>query len=84
MRLVNRTDQRQAYTFDVVSPEGVTLEVIDEDAMKLDEGVSTFVPLSVRFPSSVTSGDGNEVVTVVIRDGDDNENTVTFRVLGPR
>ena len=84
MRLVNRTDQQRTYSFDVVSPEGVALEVIDEEALVLDQGVSRFVPLSVQFPSSVTSGDGNEIVTVAIRDDEENEKTVTFRILGPK
>tara|TARA_R110002049_G_scaffold50370_3_gene143020 strand:- start:37022 stop:38272 length:1251 start_codon:yes stop_codon:yes gene_type:complete len=84
MRLVNRTDQPHTYSFEVVSPEGVTSEVIDEDALTLGPGVSTFVPLSIGFAGRVTSGDGNEMVKMLIRDDDGNENSVTFRILGPK
>ncbi|NND98251.1 MAG: cytochrome c oxidase accessory protein CcoG [Pirellulaceae bacterium] len=84
IRLVNRSGEPQVFSFEVIDPKGVTLEVIDEEMLNLNPGDSKLVPVSVRFPNQLTSGDGNELVTMQISDGANNQKNVTFRILGPR
>ncbi len=84
MRLVNRTDQPQTYTFSVVTPTSAKLEVIDDTRLEIEPGQSTMVPLSVRFPGSLTFGDGNEPITLSIFDSSQHQHDVSFRLLGPR
>lgn len=84
MRLVNRTDKPQSYFFEVVTPTSAKLEIIDEAALHLEPNETSMVPLSVRFPGSLTFGDGNEPITLEVKDSSDNRHEVSFRILGPR
>ncbi|MGB7344195.1 MAG: cytochrome c oxidase accessory protein CcoG [Pirellulaceae bacterium] len=84
MRLVNRTDDTQAYSFAVVSPEGATLDVVDRDGLTLDAGKTSLVPLSIRFPMGLTNRSGTTEAVLKINDGSENERLVTFKLLGPR
>ncbi|MCA9158176.1 MAG: cytochrome c oxidase accessory protein CcoG [Planctomycetales bacterium] len=84
MRLVNRTDQPQSYTFELLTPQTAQLEVIDESRLQLQPGDTAMVPLGVRFPSSLTFGDGNVPITLSIVDTSQNRHEVRFRLLGPR
>jgi len=38
----------------------------------------------VEFPATLTLGDGNEPVDVVVRDDQDQERRIEVRLLGPR
>ncbi len=84
LRLVNRTDVDQLYSIQIVSPESVKLEVIDKDALLLTSGESVLVPMEIRFPSGLTSGNGQSSIEMRVADQNGNERTVNFRVLGPR
>ena len=84
MRLVNRTDKPQSYTFKLLTPQTAQLEVIDESRLQLQPGETTMVPLGVRFPSSLTFGDGNVPIILSIVDTSKNRHDVSFRLLGPR
>ncbi len=84
MRLVNRTDEPQVYAIAVVVPTSAKLEVIDDTRLELAPGQTTMVPLSVRFPGSLTFGDGNEPITLSVTDSSQNQHDIHFRLLGPR
>jgi cytochrome c oxidase accessory protein FixG len=84
MRLVNRTDTPQTYTFEVVSPTSAKLEIIDAERLVLEPGATTLVPMGIRFPSSLTFGDGNEPITLSVTDSSRNQHDISFRLLGPR
>lgn len=85
LRLVNRTKSAQQYALSVNQPtEGVELEVIDPDALELEQGESAMVPLQIRFTSSLTLGDGRETIRLHIEDSSENSREIEFHVLGPR
>lgn len=84
LRLVNRTDEPQTYDIVVVEPTSAKLEVIDDTRLTLEPGQTTMVPLSVRFPGSLTSGDGNEPITLSVTDSSQNQHDIHFRLVGPR
>ena len=84
LRLVNRTDAPQTYTITVRQPISVKLEVIDESRLALQPGETTMVPLSLRFPSSLTFGDGNEPISLSVSDTAQHQHDVDFRLVGPR
>ena len=83
IRLVNRSSTAQQYRFVLTDPN-LQLEVIDESGLSLDDGETSLVPIAVRFPPQLTSGDGNEQVRLRINDGAANEKEIRFRILGPR
>ena len=83
IRLVNRTKETQQYTLAFVDPS-LSLEVVDETDLKIPGGETRLVPILVRFHPDVTDGDGNERVTLIIRDENNREKESDFRVLGPR
>ncbi|MCC7335705.1 MAG: cytochrome c oxidase accessory protein CcoG [Pirellulaceae bacterium] len=84
MRLVNRTDSPQSYALEVLTPKTATLDVFDDSQLELQPGEMSLVPLRVRFPSSLTFGNGNVPLTLLIVDGNQNRHEVSFRLLGPR
>lgn len=84
LRLVNRTEVEQQYELKMQSPDHTTLEVIDRVALQLPPGKSALVPFEIQFPSSLTSGDGNEQAELAIGDQSANERKVSFKLLGPR
>jgi cytochrome c oxidase accessory protein FixG len=84
LRLVNRTSEDQDYTLRVISPEEAELEVLEDSGLSLKSGGNASVPFHVRFPSSLTFGDGNEETVVEVVDSSDNKRTLKFRLLGPR
>ena len=84
LRLVNRTDQEQTYKLEVELPDSLRLEVIDQEDLTLQPGESVLVPLGVRFPAGLTSGQGRVTTVMKISDQSDNQRTVTFQSLGPR
>ena len=83
IRLVNRSGSPQQYVFQIVEPD-LTLDIVDESRLTLDPGETTRVPIGLQFRPTLTKGDGNEQVTLKIKDDSDNEKNVRFRVLGPR
>lgn len=84
MRLVNRTQQVQEYSFAVQSPEDMELDVIQRELLSLPPGGNVLVPLSVEFPTSATRGVGNEQAVIVVSDQSDNSRELSFKILGPR
>ncbi len=84
MRLVNRTGKPQSYTFDILAPAGAELEVIDDSRLQLQPGQTATVPLGVRFSSSLTFGRGYVPINLQIVDSDHKQQTVSFRLVGPR
>lgn len=84
LRLVNRSEQTQTYSVSVAEPDGVTVEVIDDAGLTLDAGQTSLVPLELRFSSSLTIGDGNAPVQLKIADGNNTDQLLDFRLLGPR
>ncbi|QDT09553.1 cytochrome c oxidase accessory protein CcoG [Planctomycetes bacterium K23_9] len=84
MRLVNRTDDEQQYVISVASPEGASLEVVDDEGLTLDGGMTALVPISIRFPNTLTNQGGKSEAVLRIKDGSDNERLVNFKLLGPR
>lgn len=97
IRLVNREDDPKSFKLGIVKPgvggkseaggavdDGIKLKVIDREMLDLSPGQSILVPVSVDFPVSLTIGDGNEPVEVVVTDGEGQEKRVLVRLLGPR
>ncbi len=84
LRLVNRTDVPQHYGLTIIEPAEAQLEIIDVSSVDLAPGATSLVPLSVRFPSSLTFGDGNEEIRLEVVDNSAHRHEVNFRVLGPR
>jgi hypothetical protein len=69
---------------DVVSPEGVRVELPDPEALRLASGDNVLVPFSLQFPSQLTMGEGNYPIEMTVQDDSGHERTLSFRVLGPR
>ncbi len=84
MRLVNRTDELQAYKLRILTPLAATLEVIDETTLSLEPNQTCLVPLNIRFPRSLTTGDGNEPIVVEVSDSSQHKHQISFRLLGPK
>ena len=84
LKLVNRTEQQQTYSLSVESPSGVVIEVVDPAMMTIESGETARAPIHLRFDRSKTFGDGNEPIELVVSDGEDNQRTVRFHILGPR
>lgn len=84
LRLVNRTDLPQEYSLSVLSPETAIVEVLDDDAIKLEPGKTSIAPLNIRFPSALTYANGNHPIVLKVVDSSGNERQIDFRVLGPR
>lgn len=84
LRLVNRTQQDQNYTLTIDTPEGVTLEVIQQELLSLPPGGNVLVPLSVEFKPVLTRGKGNTQATLVVNDETDHQHEIDFKILGPR
>lgn len=84
LRLVNRTDKDQIYTLSVVDPEGVNLDVIQEERLSLPSGGNVLIPIDVGFPTTLTRGFGNKPATLLIRDDSLHERKLPFNLLGPR
>ncbi len=84
LRLVNRTDEPQTYSLQILTPETATVEALDADTMTLQPGKTSLAPLSLRFPSSLTYATGNFPVRLQVSDTSGNQREIDFRVLGPR
>lgn len=83
LRLVNRSGKEQSYRVVASQPEGVALQVIEPEKLKLADSESVMVPLVVDFPSRVTSRTGHADATVQIEDESGNIRELTYRLLGP-
>lgn len=83
LRLVNRTDAAQVYSLEIETPNGIEIQIVDTDDLRLDAGESKMVPIHLRFSSDLTDGDGNERVQMNVTDSDSNSRTVGLRILGP-
>ncbi len=84
IRIVNRTDEDQAYSIGVLSPAKTTLEVMDETTLDIAAGKSALVPVYVTFPNYLTTGDGRVPITFQITDTAGNERNPESTLLGPR
>jgi hypothetical protein len=91
IRLVNREDEPKNFQLEINKPsvsgepvDGLILKVIDPEMLKLSPSQSVLVPVSVDFPASMTLGDGNEPVDVVVTDDQGQERRILVRLLGPR
>ena len=84
MRIVNRSSQSQSYELSVVSPDSVSLEIIEPQRLNLDTQQSALIPFQLQFPTSLTSGVGNKEVTLHVKDQSGNERDIQFRIIGPR
>ncbi|TWT67302.1 cytochrome c oxidase accessory protein CcoG [Allorhodopirellula solitaria] len=86
LRLVNRSSEPQQYTLTVSKPEGVTLDVLEEQLLSLDPGGNVLVPLNMEFAPIVTrgSGSGSKSATLVVEDGQERRHELAFTLLGPR
>lgn len=83
LRLVNRSADTAQYRIEVSNPDA-TLEVIDDEKLSLEEGDTALVPIQIAFPATLTQGDGNEPLTLMVVDSSDRRRTVKFKLLGPR
>ncbi|MFK8111624.1 MAG: cytochrome c oxidase accessory protein CcoG [Rubripirellula sp.] len=84
IRLVNRTKQSQSYAFVVVDPVEASIEIIDDQGLRLDPRETSLVPVNVHFPATVTRTVGSSEISIEITDSSDNKQLVDFRILGPR
>ena len=88
VRLVNRNDQPKSFTIAV--PQGneagseIQISIIDPEMLNLKPSQSVLVPVSVKFPSSLTLGDGNEPIDVIVTDDEGQQRKLLVRLLGPR
>jgi cytochrome c oxidase accessory protein FixG len=90
LRLVNRSGKLQEYQISVVKPEGLSVEVMLPDRLKMQPGESYLLPLSVTFPSklpgpanSAGQGGPNKAI-ILITDSDNQSREVSFNLLGPK
>ena len=84
LRLVNRSEVVQHYNLNMLQPQGVQLEVLDESAIELEPGETSMVPLNIRFEPSLTFGDGSEASVIEIVDESKHRHEIKFNLLGPR
>lgn len=84
MRIVNRTEEPQTYQLEVLKPTTAKIEILNDELLSLEPGKTSMVPLSIRFPSSLTYASGNYPIIVKVSDEDGNKREIDFRLLGPR
>ncbi len=84
LRLVNRTDEPQAYKFSVVAPSGATLRNDSDGTAELDGGAQELFPITIQVPSSKFNALGQCDAAIDITDEQGNTKTVTTKLLGPR
>lgn len=84
LRLVNRTDGDQVYTLSVTKPDGVELDVLQEESLSLASGGNVLIPLDIGFAPTATRGGGTVSATLVVEDQSDHRREIEFKLLGPR
>lgn len=84
LRLVNRSGELQRYTLSVMEPEGVTLDILEDELLELPPGGNVLVPLNVEFLPIATRGSGNESAVLMVQDGQERTQELAFKLLGPR
>jgi polyferredoxin len=84
MRLVNRTQQPQTYTIDVISPADAKLEIVDDEGLTLQPGKTSLVPFDIRFSMKATNQNGTASAELKIRDEQGNDRSISMKLLGPR
>ncbi|MEM6468118.1 MAG: cytochrome c oxidase accessory protein CcoG [Planctomycetota bacterium] len=84
LRLVNRTKEAQHYVIEPPPDVDLSVEVLDQAKMILEEGDSVLVPIHVTFETQLTRGRGRETVSVKVFDENDHEREVELTLLGPR
>jgi cytochrome c oxidase accessory protein FixG len=84
VRLVNRSESVQHYKLNILTPEDVSLEILDESTIELKPGQTSMVPINIRFEPSLTMGDGNAESTIEIVDDSARRHEIKFNLLGPR
>ena len=82
LRVVNRTDQPQSYTVEVIDPPDVETRLI-EGSLELDPLGTEIAPLMVRFPSYLTSKTGRCSAQFQVRDESGNERVLKMNLIGP-
>jgi len=83
IRLVNRTDEQQEYSFSIVGTEEIDVDVIDSERLVLSGGETTLVPVIVSFSSNVTAGTGNRSEMLRVNEKSGREKDAKFTILGP-
>lgn len=84
LKITNRTEQDQVYTVAVVSPELVTVEVVEVDQMTVKPHEHASVAINVLFPTGLITGKG--ILPAVLRITDQNgvSRDVEFKLMGPK
>lgn len=84
LNLVNRTEQTQVYQLEMAGPDGVTLDVVDDEGLELEPREKSFVPVSVEFPLQTTRGAGKRQAVIRVTDESENSYEIDFKLLGPK
>ncbi len=84
MKITNRTEGDQVFTVAVVSPELVTVEVVEVEQMTVKPHEHASVAINVLFPTGLITGKG--ILPAVLRITDQNglSRDVELTLMGPK
>lgn len=83
LKVVNRDNTTHRYTVSVKEPPGVTVAMVEGDAITLAPGESYTEPIRILADPALFA-DGRLRVTLTVTDGADYSEETTFELLGPR
>lgn len=84
LKITNRTEEDQVYTVAVVSPELVSVEVVEEEQMTVKPHEHASVAINVLFPTGLITGKGNLPAVLRITDQNGLSRDVELTLMGPR
>ena len=84
IRVFNRTDAVQSYSFEIAKPSEARLEIVDESTLNIQPGEDKYVPLFIRFPPHLTEGTGRIPIEFKIVDSAGNTRLTKTNLLGPK
>jgi len=84
IRLINRTDQPQQYSIEVLEPRGVELAIEDPRKLAIEGGSNQLLRVGFLFRAAITGPRGRAEAVIEIRDGAGNAITKTCSLRGPQ
>ena len=84
LKITNRSAEVQTYTIDVVTPDTMVVEVVEEEQLTVLPREHASVAINVKFPSGILTGKQSVPAKIVVRDKNGVERSVPFSLIGPR
>ncbi len=83
IRLVNRSSIDQTYSIVSTLPEGLNVQVLEQDKLSLAPGETAIVPVLVEAPREMAGSIKSTPAELVINDKSGNQKKLEYRLLGP-